>query len=365
MKTYLKLLFISILFISYSCAEDGTDGLDGKDGTNGVDGTDGQDATGLTYVYFQGNITDAEAQSIIDTQIGSTTQFITVRNTTQLTTLDLSKVTKLVDLNVANNEALTTLQLPNIITIYRVLIFQNNPLAQQLIFPSLTYVNTTLVSGNISTNNTSLQQLTFPVLEEAAEISISDTNITSLEFPLLNSVSSFNIYGNLNLSNLTINPFSQCYNFSLGKSKITTINLSALTAVKNSLYIDNNTLLTSVELPLLENVSQLHISTNNSLTYVNLPKLTTSDNSIDITGNSVLTNVNIPLINSFFFLTLQHNALDSNFINSFLNQLVTTTPNITNTNIDLSNQNPTAPPSGQGITDKNALIANGNQVITD
>ena len=364
MKTILKLLFISILFISYSCAEDGTDGIDGKDGIDGTDGIDGQDATGLTHVFFQGNITDAEAQNIIDTQIGSTTQFIIVRNTTQLTTLDLSKVTQLADLTVSDNETLTTLQLPNITTFHRGIWFQNNPLVQQLNFSSLTYANTIFIIGNIPTSNTSLQQLTFPVLEEAIDITIADTNTTNLEFPLLNSASKFAIYGNLNLNNLTINPISQFNDFSIGSSKITSINLSA-TTFKNSLYIVNNALLTSIELPLLEDVSELNISTNNSLASVNLPKLTTSEGSIDISGNSVLTNVNIPLINSFSFLSLHANALDSNFVNGFLNQLINTTPTITNTNVDLSNQTPTAPPTGQGIIDKQTLIDNGSTIYTD
>ena len=71
----------------------------------------------------------------------------------------------------------------------------------------------------------------------------------------------------------------------------------------------------------------------------------------------------IPEANSSF--NASNNKLSVTNVNYLLNKLVSISPALTDIYISLYNQNPIAPPSGQGITDKNTLIANGNDVSTD
>lgn len=61
---------------------------------------------------------------------------------------------------------------------------------------------------------------------------------------------------------------------------------------------------------------------------------------------------------------LAGNKLPSSQINYLLNRLLTITPN-TGNYIRLDGQNPTAPPTGQGLIDKATLISAGNTVLTD
>jgi hypothetical protein len=51
-------------------------------------------------------------------------------------------------------------------------------------------------------------------------------------------------------------------------------------------------------------------------------------------------------------------------VNSILANLVQIAPAIKGRSIQLQ-MNPPSPPTGQGITDKNTLMANGNNVTTD
>ena len=121
MKTILKHTFLSLFLITlFSCSVE-----DGKDGIDGINGTDGQSSSGLTYVYINGNITDAEAIVKIQNEVGSNTQFIFVENTTALTTLNLSNVTELVHVQISNNPALTTLDLSNLTKINSYFYFKN------------------------------------------------------------------------------------------------------------------------------------------------------------------------------------------------------------------------------------------------
>jgi hypothetical protein len=64
------------------------------------------------------------------------------------------------------------------------------------------------------------------------------------------------------------------------------------------------------------------------------------------------------------YLQFSDNALPSESINYLLNKLLNATP-LNGKYIVLQNQNPPAPPTGQGILDKQALLDLGNSVTTD
>lgn len=80
--------------------------------------------------------------------------------------------------------------------------------------------------------------------------------------------------------------------------------------------------------------------------------------------NHSLTSIDLPSLTSVTGITLlTANALPSSQINLILSRLL----NLTSEKnfIDLSGQNPLAPPTGQGIIDKATLISRNFSVNTD
>ena len=73
---------------------------------------------GKTYLILSGDITDSEAIIKIAAEAGPNTQFVKIQNTTNLTTVDLSWLTELVDLTIISNTNLTSVLTPNLTTIF-------------------------------------------------------------------------------------------------------------------------------------------------------------------------------------------------------------------------------------------------------
>ena len=76
-----------------------------------------------------------------------------------------------------------------------------------------------------------------------------------------------------------------------------------------------------------------------------------------------LTTVNISALNTCQRLGF-NGSLSSSQINSILNKMLTVNP-VSGKEIYLDQQNPPAPPTGQGLIDKQTLTDNGNIVQTD
>ena len=92
--------------------------------------------TGKTYVIIKGDITNAQAAAQIAEELGSNTQFIEIRNTTILSTLDLSGCTSLIDLNIGENTSLATVNVNGLIKVTNINI-AGNPVLTTLSFPAL------------------------------------------------------------------------------------------------------------------------------------------------------------------------------------------------------------------------------------
>ena len=254
---------------------------------------------GKTSIVITGNITNAQAAAKIAAEFGPYTENIYIRNTTGLTTVDLSTITTLINLGISENADLTTINLSGITAIYEYCNINDNETLSVLSFPALTIT---------PTNNGEFSIYKNPVL-------------TSIGFPLLANISGeFHIKDNLSLSSISL-PF-------LSKA--------------NYIAVEYNKLLTSISFPMLTNLSgELYIGENSLLTSIGIPQLT-SCNSIYFYGNK----------------------LPSSQINALLNKFLTVTP-ATGKQISLSGQSPPAPPTGQGIIDKQTLINAGNSVTTD
>ncbi|MBC7607440.1 MAG: hypothetical protein H7199_10875 [Burkholderiales bacterium] len=133
-----------------------------------------------------------------------------------------------------------------------------------------------------------------------------------------------------------------------------------------NIYVRNTTGLTTLDLSMFTSILQLAISNNVNLTKINLSNLAIIYGAEPfVEKNPVLSSIAFPSLTSIGdSIYLTGNALTSTVINSILNKLLNVTP-ISGKNISLGGQTPPAPPTGQGIIDKQTLISTGNGVSTD
>ena len=242
---------------------------------------------GKTSIYLTGNITDAQAAAKITAEFGPFTENIYIRNTTQLTTVDLSALVTISNITIENNSNLANINLSNLSTIEDEFRFYSNAAFSTLSFPALLNCSSFDMS-----NSNGLTSLNFPLLSHINRFYISDwqanstlanlnlpavqtiggsfqldglSSLTSLTFPLLHTLTgSILIQPNYNNDNLNITSFSfpaltSCsdivtsfsnYNLlpgsiSIGNYLPATINFSSLTTCNNIL---------------LSNVSSLNLS---------------------------------------------------------------------------------------------------------
>jgi uncharacterized protein (TIGR02145 family) len=336
---------------------------------------------GKTSIYLTGNITDAQAAAKITAELGPYTENIYIRNTTQLTTVDLSALVTISNITIANNSNLANINLSNLSSIEDEFYFRDNASLSSLSFPAL--LNCSDFQMNPGGAFTSLN---LPVLSYINSFSISEwtgtnSNLTSLNFPAVQTIGgSFNLSGLNSLTTLTF-PMLSTLNGSISiqpannaSLNITNLSFPALTSctgfyhssmpsgnnsfTQGYIYIINNAQ-ASINLSSLASCNSISISGVSSL---NLSSLA-SCNDITIIS-TLLTSLSFPSLTNNSNINLSGNALTSNSVNSLLNKFLTVAP-ASGKNINLEGQTPPAPPTGQGLIDKQTLITAGNQVYTD
>jgi hypothetical protein len=369
-----------------------------------------------TSIYLTGDITDAQAAAKLATELGPDTENIYIRNTTQLTNVDLSSLVTAVQISIENNIALANVNLNGLTTVFEEFYVYDNPLLN-LTLSSLTdcyelSVNTITslnlsgllrskridiyeisnftglsnltsceslnISGinNVSTlnfsslvssgsltisGNPSLTSISFPVLSSGG-VNISGTSLTSIALPVLAS-GGVGIY-ETSLTSIALPVFSSGGMMIDSNSVLTSISLPAFTSCESNITISNNPSLTSLALPVLSSSnSNLDIVLNSVLTSITLPALS-SAGYFSIASNPLLTSISLPALTTGSIINLNSNALTTTNINSLLNKMLTVSPTVAK-NIQLGSQTPSAPPTGQGIIDKQTLINSGNTVYTD
>lgn len=210
---------------------------------------------GKTTIMITGDITDAEAVAQIQSELGPYTENIYVNATTNLTTLDLSMVKKIINLDIKDNLKLTAVNLNSLTDIYDDLNIYGNEKLGSILFPALKTI-------------------------QGFDTQINDNpSLTSVSFPVLTKI--------------------------------------------QGLFCANNRLLTSISIPSLSFLSKTQGS-----------------------------------------LSFGKNALPSSQVNLILSTVINITPK-SGVYVELANQNPPAPPTGQGILDKATLIGRGTSVYTD
>ncbi|WP_291285430.1 hypothetical protein [Flavobacterium sp.] len=177
----------------------------------------------------------------------------------------------------------------------------------------------------------------------------STTNLTTLDLSVIKNLINLKIQNNLKLVN---------------------VNLSNLAEVYNDLDVANNEKLTSIAFPLLKTLQAYDtgILNNPSLTSISFPLLT-SCKGLYFSNNAILTSIQLPVLSSIMdkgglSLDFSKNALPSSEVNLLLSRFLNISP-LSKNSFLLHDQNPPAPPTGQGIIDKGTLISRGNNVATD
>jgi hypothetical protein len=110
-----------------------------------------------------------------------------------------------------------------------------------------------------------------------------------------------------------------------------------------NIYVENTTALTTVDLSAVTNLLEIYVNNNPALSSINLASL-----------NFV-----------YWDIHLEGNAFPSSQINALLHKFLTLSTAGKIKYIVLNGQTPPAPPTGQGIIDKAALISAGWSVTTD
>jgi hypothetical protein len=368
---------------------------------------------GKTSIYLTGNITNAQAAAKLATELGPDTENIYIRNTTQLTDLDLSSLVTAVNISLEHNDALTNVNLNDLTTVFEKFYVDDNPLLNlaptsltDCYVLSVSTISTLNLSGLLRSNMISISNITnfsglsnlisceslginsinnlstlnFPSLS-SANVTIQDnSSLTSIALPLLSS-GGVNIYLNPLITSIALPVFSSG-GIGISGALLTSISLPLFSS--GGLAIDNNSSLTSIALPVFSsgdvNIQQnsvlnsialpvfstgnVNIQQNSVLSSIGLPALTSAI-GIKISENTLLTSIAFPAlttINNQIFL--YNNALTTTNINYLLHKMLTVSPTIAKF-IQLYGQTPPAPPTGQGLIDKQTLINAGNTVGTD
>ena len=188
-------------------------------------------------------------------------------------------------------------------------------------FPALETANTANNSSVI--NISGIGTLSFPLLHEADAVSLSQ--VSSFSTPLLDTVkSTLDIHSSLSLSTLTFPALKKTGGISITNCGITSLSFPSL--------INNNN-------PQLNGT--MYIAVNPNLTSISWPNFQAVNNN---------------------YSSLNNNKLPSSEVNAILAKFRATP--LSSGTLSLK-QTPAAPPTGQGITDKNYLISEGVYVDSD
>ena len=279
-------------------------------------------SNGKTSIFISGDVTNAEAAAQIASEIGIYTENVFIQNTTSLTSVDLSGLTSIVQMKITDNANLTSVNLNGLKKNYGEINIASNAVLSSLSFPAYTVA----VDSLRIEKNAALTAINLPLLTKGGIHANFNTNLSSISLPVFTS-------GNVTILN---NPI------------ISSINLPVFNS--GSIDVRNNSTIASINLPLFSS-EKIRITDNSSLSFIGIPNFTYS----------------VPYENSYWNynpIRFYNNALPSSVVNTLLHQMLSVTP-VDGKTIDLSGQNPPAPPTGQGIIDKQTLIDALNNVWTD
>ncbi|WP_436517866.1 DUF7151 family protein [Ekhidna sp. To15] len=342
-----SLLILFLVSLSFSCSDDGTDGLDGQStlvnvsdepaGDNcatgglrietGIDvnlsGTleadevqsvsyvcDGESLAdeGQTYLVITGDITNEEAQAKVDTEVGENTQLIIIKNTTQLTSLEIPQVESLVELVVEGNKALGTLDLPNLMIVNDKVSITGDADDSDSTKVKMNALQNINVSLELTGNTAS--ELELNSLEKIGMLQVLETIDLSLNLPELVEIEMMELRDNSNDLEVSAPKLNTIGSAVIVSNTLLSINLMFGMngqAEVGSLEIMNNPLIEEVGLDWLGIIGDFHVSNNESLEDLNLPNVV-SAGDVEIHNNFFVSSIameNLETVNSVFIYQSQ------------------------------------------------------------
>ena len=315
---------------------------------------------GLVNVYIEGDITNAEAQAKLDTEIGSITENIYVQNTTQLTAVTIKPVGNIRDITVFNNSALKNL------------IIQGNGGKMN---------DLTIDKNYWESNGHFLNNFTFSNITEVNNIFIG--NHSYLYYSSTEPIFIFNdlitIKGNLQVglgapntpdSNYCKLIFNQLKYIKKGfggvSGKFTEISFPMLEECLNVNFSIKTPNLTLPKLKIIKNLSFGYNDLNNfsRINEINIPQLEEMNSLIIVMNRIYLDNFNIslPNLNKLGdFISISY-GLQPSEVDNVLYELQNL-QQTSNKTIYLNNNNQS--PTNQGLIFKQNLINKGYNVFTN
>ncbi len=291
---YLKIFIITLVITTFSCSPE--DGVNGTDGIDGVDGLDGGDVSGSGYLVISGDITNEEAAALATETAGKNTHTLVIKNTTNLTSLELPEISTLVRLEVVDNQNLQRLSLPNLNATYQdTQIFRN----EALVTIEMPNLNEIFGSFSISRNGT-LTAIDISQLTKASNLSI-------FENPVLETISTPSLIEVISRLDISEN------------ENLSTLDLGVIESV-GILEIDQNEKLSNIDIPGLRTFREILIFRNPTIENINLPALTNdieNDDSSFIDDDAdaaflVSNNTNLVTVNLNALTTVQGIAFRNN-----------------------------------------------------
>jgi len=306
---------------------------------------------GKQTIVLSDTISNAQAQAKLLAEYGVNTQSIRVVGCANLTTLDLSVVTTATDVYISDNSLLQTVNASNLSRCDGSFKVLNCPALTSINLSSLEKIIAGANEEALVFQNTKLNSVSISNLKKLIGYLVvkDNSNMTSFSLPAL-------FDGTINRIEVS------------GNNTLNSLSLPLISKITSDLTINNNSSLATFTVSALSTIGWLEINNNTALTSLSLPSLTgmLSTNSSSITNCQNMTAISLGNLSTFnnegLFIT--DDRLPSSKINYILSKLVGISPNLTGKNISL-NQIVSAPPTGQGVTDKATLISRGNNVYTD
>lgn len=314
---------------------------------------------GNSEIVISGNIdSTAVAQKFIK-EYGPNTDKIIVFNCTNLTSLNLSFIKRPLKLEIRENKVLSFINLPHIIGLIGLVQIYNNPNLKNIYLSNLETIESFYEAGFI-TSLIEADTLKAEKLKSiAGEIEIRGQKVY---FDSLTIVSGIGLTINgKNSAILSMKELINCESILISGS-FDSINVGKLKSIEYLLFQGSS--VNYINLDSIISISKLTIDGDGGLRNINLPNL---ENINILIQGSPLQSIRFDKLKNVGELWINA-QLPTNEINYILSKLVSILQPVSATNpgrtIYLRQSTP-SPPIGQGLIDKNALIAMGHNVITD
>lgn len=317
---------------------------------------------------------------------------LTLQGNDALNSLSLTQLSQINDELIINScNSLSIIEFISVVKVRKVSIYENSNL-KEVRFPILNDCFIWQLNDNLL-----LETCVIPALKTLGRFAfVRNSSLTNLGGSNIEHLSYLYLENNQKLQVINFNNLISVINIDIiNNNSVTNIDFNSLLECTEQFNLTNCDLITSFSLPSASKLGGITILSNKKLSEIflsqliecadiylneNIDLIVLDINSLkSITGNqfsagailcvnnlkmSSLKMDNLRSINSGV-LSLTNNSISSIQVNYVLKIMNSIRPFVNNYRKFLTDQNPLAPPTGQGLNDKESLIFNGNGVYTD